>query len=302
MRENGGNVIWRLKRAISIVLVLFLLEVVGGIYSGSLALLSDSGHLLADLLALLLAWYAAYLATLAVTETKTFGYRRAEELTAVVNSVSLLVLCGLILWEAYQRFQSPEPIKTGPLLVFATIGLLGNVYMAVLLHKDREKNLNLKAAWLHVLGDTLGSVAVVANALVIRAFGAVWFDPVVSVFIALLIFAGAVRVLKEVSHVLLEGVPKGIELAAVEQAIRQVSAVKDLHDLHLWTISADLPALSAHIVVDLPNTHEGQKALDGLSGMLASRFGIRHTTFQFECACCSNDGRSCCVLVPSETS
>jgi len=300
MQKISATVAGRLKRAISVVLVLFLLEAVGGIYSGSLALLSDSGHLLADLLALLLAWYASYLATRAVTETKTYGYRRAEEMAAVVNSVSLLILSGLILWEAYQRFQAPEPIKTGPLLIFALIGLLGNLYMVSLLHQDRDKNLNLKAAWLHVLGDTLGSVAVVANAIVIRTFGAVWFDPAVSVFIALLILLGAFRVLKEAGNILLEGVPKGVELAEVEKAIREVPSVKDLHDLHVWTISTDLPALSAHIVVDLPETHEVQKALDGLSGMLSSRFGIRHTTFQFECACCTNDGRTCCVLVAHE--
>jgi cobalt-zinc-cadmium efflux system protein len=243
-----------------------------------------------------LAWYAAYLSTLAVTETKTYGYRRAEELAAVINSVSLLVLSGLIIWEAYQRFQSPQPIKTGALLAVASIGLLGNVYMAVLLHRARRQSLNLKAAWLHVLGDLLGSVAVVANALVVRATGLFWFDPAVSVFIALLILLGALRVLKEAGNVLLEGVPKGIDLPEVEAAIRQVPAVKDLHDLHLWNISSNLPALSAHILVDLPSTHEAQKALDGISQMLALRFGIRHTTFQFECACCSNDGRVCCVL------
>jgi cobalt-zinc-cadmium efflux system protein len=172
--------------------------------------------------------------------------------------------------------------------------------MAVLLHKDREKNLNLKAAWLHVLGDLLGSIAVVASALVIQATGALWFDPAVSVFIALLIFIGALRVLKEAGNILLEGVPKGIDLTEVEKAIRQVPSVKDLHDLHIWTISTDLPALSAHIVVDLPDTHEVQKALNGLSTMLSSRFGIRHTTFQFECACCTNEGQSCCVLVTHE--
>lgn len=300
MQKADATVAGRLKRAISVVLALFLLEVVGGLYTGSLALLSDSGHLLADLLALLLAWYAAYLATLAVSETKTYGYRRAEDLAAVVNSVSLLVICGLILWEAYQRFQSPQPIKTGALLAFASIGLFGNVYMVWLLHGDRHRSLNLRAAWLHVMGDLLGSVAVIASAVVIRFTGAFWFDPAVSVFIALLILFGALRVLKEAGNVLLEGVPKGIDLPEVERAIRQLPSVKDLHDLHLWNISSGLPALSAHIVVDLPGTHEAQQAMDGLAAMLGERFGIRHTTFQFECACCSNDGKVCCVLTAHE--
>ena len=172
--------------------------------------------------------------------------------------------------------------------------------MAVLLHGDREKNLNLKAAWLHVWGDLLGSVAVVINAVVLQVTHAFWFDPAVSVFIGLLICTGAVRVLKEAGHILLEGVPKGIELSDIEKAIRKLPAVKDLHDLHVWTISTDLPALSAHIVVDLPETHEVQKALDGLSEMLSNCFGIRHTTFQFECACCTNEQRTCCVLVAHE--
>ncbi|MCI0330621.1 MAG: cation diffusion facilitator family transporter [candidate division Zixibacteria bacterium] len=295
MKRSDVGALLRLKKAVFVVLALFALEVTGGLYTGSLALLSDSGHLLADLLALLLALYAAYLATLATTETKTYGYRRAEELAAMVNAVSLLVICGLILWEAWNRFQNPHSIKAGPLLGFAAVGLLGNVYMAYLLESHRYESLNLKAAWLHVLGDLLGSVGVVASAVVIQIWGLVWFDPACSIFIALLIFFGAVRVLKEAGNILLEGVPKGVELAQVEAAIRSSPGVLDLHDLHVWNISTSLPALSAHVVVETENTHAAQKTLDELNRLLASRFGIHHATFQFECACCAAEGKACSV-------
>lgn len=300
MKRSNVGALLRLKKAVFVVLALFALEVAGGLYTGSLALLSDSGHLLADLLALLLAWYAAYLATLATTETKTYGYRRAEELAAMVNAVSLLVISGLILWEAWQRFQSPQPVKAGPLLIFASVGLLGNVYMAYLLESHRHESLNLKAAWLHVLGDLLGSVGVVASAIVIQIWGLAWFDPAVSVFIALLIFAGAFRILKEAGNILLEGVPKGLELSQVEAAIRSTPGVRDLHDLHVWNISTNLPALSAHVVMETESTHEAQKALDLLNEMLAKKFGIRHVTFQFECACCVAEGKACAVLTLHE--
>lgn len=300
MMSSDAGALARLKKAIAVVLALFIMEVAGGLYTGSLALLSDSGHLLADLLALTLASYAAYLATLAATETKTYGYRRAEELAAMINAVSLLVISGWILFQAWHRFQAPQSVKAAPLLAVATVGLLGNLYMAGLLGRYRQESLNMKAAWLHVLGDTLGSVGVVVNAIIIQIWGLVWFDPAVSVFIALLIFAGAVRVLKEAGNVLLEGVPKGIELADVQAAIRSVEGVKDLHDLHVWNISAGLPALSAHVVMETENTHEAQKALDSLSALLDRRFNIRHVTFQFECPCCADDGRVCYVLSTHE--
>ncbi len=300
MKRSGTGALLRLKKAVFVVLVLFALEVAGGLYTGSLALLSDSGHLLADLLALLLAWYAAYLATLATTETKTYGYRRAEELAAMVNAVSLLLISGLILWEAWDRFQNPHAIKAVALLGFALIGLLGNVYMVWLLEGHRHESLNLKAAWLHVLGDLLSSVGVVAGAIVIQIWGLVWFDPAVSVFIALLIFAGAIRVLKEAGNILLEGVPKGLSLSEIETAIRSIPGILDLHDLHVWNISTQLPALSAHVVLETENTHEAQKALDALNGILAERFGIRHVTFQFECACCAAEGKACAVLTLHE--
>jgi len=301
MKRSETGALLRLKKAIFVVLGLFVLEVAGGLYTGSLALLSDSGHLLADLLALLLAWYAAYLATLATTETKTYGYRRAEELAAMVNAVSLLVICGLILWEAWNRFQNPQVVKAVPLLGFAAVGLLGNVYMARLLESHRHESLNLKAAWLHVLGDLLGSVGVVVSALVIQIWGLVWFDPAVSVFIALLILAGAIRVLKEAGNILLEGVPKGLSLSEIEAAIRAIPGVLNLHDLHVWNISTNLPALSAHVVLETENTHEAQKVLDALNKSLAERFDIRHVTFQFECACCVSEGKACSVLTLHES-
>ncbi len=300
MERSDTGALLRLKKAVFVVLALFALEVTGGLYTGSLALLSDSGHLLADLLALLLALYAVYLATLATTETNTYGYRRAEELAAMVNAVSLLVIAGLILWEAWDRFQNPHAIKAGALLGFASVGLLGNVYMAYLLESHRHESLNLKAAWLHVLGDLLGSVGVVAGAIVIQIWGLVWFDPAVSVFIALLIFAGAIRVLKEAGNILLEGVPKGLSLPEIEAAIRATPGVMDLHDLHVWNISSGLPALSAHVVLETENTHEAQKALNLLNRTLAERFDIRHVTFQFECACCVAEGKACSVLTLNE--
>ena len=301
MKRSETGALLRLKKAVFVVLALFVLEVAGGLYTGSLALLSDSGHLLADLLALLLAWYAAYLATLAITETKTYGYRRAEELAAMVNAVSLLVIAGLILWEAWDRFQNPQTIKTVPLLGFAAVGLLGNVYMAWLLESHRHESLNLKAAWLHVLGDLLGSVGVVASAIVIQIWGLSWFDPVVSVFIALLVLAGAIRVLKEAGNILLEGVPKGLSLPEIEAAIRAIPGVLNLHDLHVWNISTNLPALSAHVVLETENTHEAQKVLDLLNNTLAEKFNVHHVTFQFECACCVSEGKACSVLTLHES-
>jgi cobalt-zinc-cadmium efflux system protein len=255
-------------------------EVVGGILTNSLALLADAGHMLSDAASLALALFAMWIAQRPPTAERTYGYYRAEILAALFNGASLVAISVYIFYEAYQRFAEP-PEVTGPLMMgIAVGGLVINLIGLWLLHGGRADNLNVRGAWLHVLGDTLGSVGAIGAGALIWAFGWNWADPLASVIIAVLILFSAWNLLKESVAVLMEGAPGHIDVDDVRDAIRGVEGVQAVHDLHVWTISSGLVSLSAH--VDVASLDNYAHLLGHLRHMLDDEFGIGHSTIQIE--------------------
>ncbi len=266
--------------------LLFVLELVGGLSSGSLALLSDAGHVLADALSLGLSWFALVIARRPPSAKASFGYHRVGILVALLNGTTLVIMSALILREAVARFFLPVPIHTTELLIIAGVGLVANLVMAGLLHGGHEHSLNVKSAWLHVLSDTLASVGVIATGLVIRFTGWRTADPIMSVLIAALILAGGWRVLRAAGRVLLELPPPGLDLDEVARQMQSVPGVVGIHDLHVWAITPRILALAAHVQVQDQRLEATQPLLGALCARLREQ-GIEHTTLQFECDDCA---------------
>lgn len=257
-----------------------LAEAVGGWLTNSLALVADAGHMLTDVGALLLTLGAIWFASRPATPNKTYGYYRLEILAAFINGVVLVLISLFVIYEAYLRWNSPPEIRGLELTVIAVGGLIVNLIAAYLLHGDHQEDLNMRGAWLHVMGDALGSVtAIVAGALIV-AFNWVWADAVTSFLISLIIIFGAWRLIHESVNVLLEGTPSHINLTAVEQSILQHENVKNVHDLHVWTITSGMEALSVHIVHH--EAVEQPRLLRSIREKLHAEFGINHLTIQME--------------------
>jgi len=272
------------RRPLSIVLLLtsvyMVAEALGGWWTGSLALMADAGHMLADVVALMLALMAVWFAARPATPNKTFGYYRLEILAALVNGVGLILISLFIIYQAYQRWFFPPPVRSVPMTIVAAGGLLVNLLCARLLHHDREQDLNVRGAWLHVIGDALGSVAAIIAGVLITLFAWNAADPLFSVIISLLIVWSSWNLIRDATNILLEGTPAHINLAAVEDTILQTDGVADVHDLHIWTITSGREALSAHVIhaqaISQPDL------LKELRTKLHDRFGVDHLTIQME--------------------
>lgn len=255
-------------------------EAIGGWLTNSLALLADAGHMLTDVAALSLTLGAIWFASRPATAKKTFGYYRLEILAAFVNGIALVLISLWVIYEAFERFYAPPEVKGLQLTLIAAGGLMVNLIAAYLLHSDHAHDLNMRGAWLHVMGDALGSVAAIAAGVLIIAFGWTWADAVCSVLISLIIVFGAWRLIRESVNVLLEGTPAHINLKAVEETIRATENVTDVHDLHVWTITSGMDALSVHIVHD--ETVSPKELLMSVRAKLHDEFGIDHLTIQME--------------------
>jgi cobalt-zinc-cadmium efflux system protein len=255
-------------------------EAFGGWWTGSLALLADAGHMLADVAALSLALMAVWFSTRPATPLKTFGYYRLEILAALINGVGLVLIALFIFYEAYQRWFTAPKVRSIPMMFVATGGLLVNLTCARLLHRDRKEDLNVRGAWLHILGDALGSGAAIVAGAVITVSGWNAADALFSVLIGLLIVWSSWHLIREATNVLLEGTPAHINLAAVEDAILATEGVTNVHDLHIWTITSGHEALSAHVIhaysISQPNL------LKELRTKLHDGFGVDHLTIQME--------------------
>ena len=279
-----GQVRARNRRILLLVLgltaAITVAEIVGGILTGSLALLADAVHMLSDNLALALALVAVWLAGRPSTPQRSFGYQRAEVLAALVNG---LVLVGLAIWiffEAYRRFSDPPEVLGGWMLAVATVGLVGNLVAAALLARTAHSSLNMQAALRHVVADALGSAGVVAAAIVILTTGWEYADPAVGALIAVLVLASSWTVLRDSVQILLEGTPKGIDARALGGRLASMEGVVDVHDLHVWTITSGFVALSAHVLVEPgDDCHARRRELERL---LADEYGIEHTTLQVD--------------------
>ena len=282
--HGAGSSVRRLGVSLGLTATVMVAEAVGGAVSGSLSLLSDAGHMLTDAGALGLALVAAYLATRPADDKRTFGYRRAEVLAAQINVGALVVLSVWIAWEAIERLGGPgRSIDLRLMAVIAAIGLAANLAILWFLHE--EHGLNARSAFLHVLSDTVSSVAILAGAGAMAMRPELWWiDPVLSLAISALILWGAVRLIVEITHILMEAVPAHLDLGAVTRQMEEAQGVIAVHDLHIWTISSGLYALSAHLVVHAESVGRNDEILTAVKCGLRSSFGIDHMTLQIESA------------------
>jgi len=274
----------RLLVVVAITASVFVAEVIGGLLSGSLALLADAGHMLTDSTGLVIALIAATLAARPATTARTFGLQRAEVLAALVNGLLLVAIAVWVLVQALQRWDEPAKIDSGLMLGVAVVGIAANTAGLLILRAGAADSLNVRAAYLEVLGDLLGSVAVVIAAVVILTTGYTRADSIASLAIFLLIVQRAWSLLRDVVEVLLEAAPRDVDLEQVRAHIRGVPGVVDVHDLHAWTITSGVPVLSAHVVVDQDCIDQGRsgEVLDSLAECLGGHFDVEHCTFQLE--------------------
>lgn len=275
-RKDRRRLIW----ALGLTAVIAAAELLGGLFANSLSLISDAGHMLTDLSALMLSLIAIFLASRPADPKKTYGYYRAEILSALVNGVVLIGLTGFILYQAYQRVGAPETVKLGAAAGVGTLGLLANLLALTFLR--RAHTLNVRGAFLHVLGDTLSSVGVLVGTGLMWLTGWYVVDAVVSMAIALVIVVSAIRLLRDAVDILLEAVPAHVDLERVRSIMTGVNGVTEVHDLHVWTISSGIYALSAHLVVVDPMVCNNDEILTAVKHELLERFGIDHTTIQIE--------------------
>ncbi len=261
-----------------------IIEAIGGILTNSLALLADAGHMLSDSISLGVGLLAFILGEKAADYSKTYGYKRFEILAAVFNGVTLVLIAIYIFYEAYQRFTDPPEVASTGMLIIATIGLLVNILVAWILMRggDTKENLNIRAAFLHVIGDLLGSVGAIIAALMILFFNWGWADPFASVIVAVLVLISGWHVTKDAVHVLMEGTPKNVEIDAVIKTIESIPGVNNMHDLHVWSITSGQNALSCHVVVDgTISIQESQEILRTIEDELEDE-NIGHATIQME--------------------
>lgn len=277
--DHGASQSGRLRIALAITLLVLVTELVGGFVANSLTLLADAGHMLTDVAALGLTLFVTWFSRRPETPKRTYGYLRLEILAAFLNGGALLVISALIIWEAVTRIREPEAVAGGLMLVIALVGLAANVISARALHPASESSLNLRGAYLHILGDLLGSVGTVVAAVVIRTTGWHLADPIASIIVSLLILRSAWALVRESVDVMLESTPSHISLGAVRAQLEAIPGIEAVHDLHVWTVTSGVIAMSTHAIVREPERHQHvlEHALDAMR-----LFGIQHVTVQIE--------------------
>ena len=278
-------------------LVFTAVELFAGFRAHSLALLSDAGHNFTDALALLLAWFGFYLQSKPADEVKTFGYHRAGVLSAFVNALTLGALSTFIFYESYQRLRAPQPVNDTVMLVVALLALALNGGVMWGLRVARQNDINVRGAFVHMLGDLLGAIGILIGAIVIRITGWAQVDPILSILIGILIVWTAWGIIQEALNILLEGLPRGLELQAVIAQMRGVEGVLDVHDLHIWSLGSSTHALSCHVLIEDVPPSASDCILRRLNDVVADRFHIRHTTVQFEHVSCAVSENGCVIPV-----
>ncbi len=279
------------KLLITVILngTITLAEFIGGIFSNSLALISDAIHNLSDTVALVITYFTLKISRRASDNTHTFGYKRIQIIAALFNSVTLIAICLYLLYEAYGRFMDPEPIKSVPMFVVAFIGLLANLISVILLRKHSDDNLNIKAAYLHLIGDTLSSVAVIIGGILIFFYEIYWIDAVITALISLYIIKETYAVLYETYKILMQVTPSGINLDEVVAKIKTLEGVENVHHVHIWNLTDQEIHFEGHVEVceDIPLS-KGQLIMDAVQELLVHEFHIHHVTTQLEYNRCSN--------------
>jgi cobalt-zinc-cadmium efflux system protein len=270
--------------ALWINFIFLIIEVIGGLYTGSLALLSDAGHMLTDVGALGLAIIVSRIADRPPDERRTYGYLKTEILGAFINGSTLVAICGFIIWEAIRRFQNPQPILAGPMLVVAFLGLAANLISARMLQKGKSYDINIKGAYLHLIFDALGSVGAIASGLLIWLWGMYWIDTIASLLIVILILAVTWKMILDSVKMLIDSVPEHLNYQQIRDALLNLDHILNVHDLHIWSMGQNEPSLSAHLILSKDCTdkdHWGQ-CLKFTKKMLVEKFQITHTTLQVE--------------------
>lgn len=262
-------------------LLLVAIELAGGVMGHSIALISDAAHNLTDVPSLLIAWLAMRWAERPANSEKTFGYHRSGILAAFVNAIILLLISGFLFFEAWNRFLHPGTVRAGIMIVISLVALAINGGITLAVVRGR-RDLNMRAVFIHNLGDALSNVGVLGGALIIRASGAQWVDPLLGAAIGAMVLWSSIGILREASHILLEGLPRGMSLSAVAHAILAAPGVQEVHDIHIWTLGTDLHALSCHIRIPDMHLEQCEQLLDDIRRRLAEEFHITHTTIQFE--------------------
>lgn len=286
--QDGRKLGWSLGIAAAV----FAAELIGGILTGSLALQSDAWHVLADVLALAFSWWAVKMTKRRPTAEHTYGYARLGVLAALVNGVSLMALSGYIFYEAIRRFREPVSVATTEMMVIAVLGLLANGAMVAILESGSRNNLNVKSAFLHVVGDTLASVGVILAGVIMAVWHWYLADPLISVAIAALMLRSAYGVARESVRILMESAPPSAPLHEVATAVKTIPGVANVHDIHIWNLSGEIVALSMHAILE-PTGSDARSKIDEINRLLAKRFGIFHTTIQAECDCPNKDSLLC---------
>jgi cobalt-zinc-cadmium efflux system protein len=281
--KSGRTLIWSFVATTAFV----IFEFVAGAKAHSLALISDAGHNLTDALALLLAWFAVYIQRKPADESRTFGYHRAGVLAAFVNALTLVAFSVWVLYESWLRLITPEPVNETAMIWVAGAAVALNGGIMIGLHGDAHHDLNTKGAYVHMLGDLLGALGIIAGALIIRFTGWQRIDPILSAIIGLLVVWSAWDVIRESLNILLEGLPRGINLGEVSASMRQVEGVLDVHDLHVWSLGSSSSALSCHVLIDDMPHSQSEGILHSLNRVLGDRFHLHHTTIQLEHVNCA---------------
>lgn len=290
----------RLIISIAITGFILIAEIAGGLWTGSLALLSDAAHVFLDIFALVLSYSALRLSSLPPNDDFTFGYHRSEVFASLINGITLALISAGILWEAYHRFLTPQPVLGMELLVIATLGLVANLLVAFILsgghhHADHHDDANVKSALYHVLGDAFSSLGVIAAGAVIWKTGWNLADPLAGAIIGIIIVAGSWKVIKSSTHILMEGTPTCLSLRAIEENMCRSPGVAEVHDLHIWNLCSQNAILSAHVVKDDSSRISSEDVIMDLKLRLREEFGIEHSTLQLECKCCDENSvcRTC---------
>lgn len=283
---RGKKLLWVTILNLSITLV----QIVGGLISNSLSLLSDALHNLGDSSAIFIALLAGKRSQKSADEHHTFGYKRIEILAALFNAVMLIAICIFLFVEAYERFAEPQPIKGLLMLIVATFGLLANLISVVILNKDKDENLNVKAAYLHLMGDTLSSVAVILGGLAIWQFGIYWIDPLITIFVGVYLIYHTWGVVKQTVDILMQFTPKNIDIALIKIAVEKLETVENIHHLHVWKLNDTQIHLEAHInLTDNVNMIQMMGIKDRVEQLLQQEFNINHITLQMGYECCKGN-------------
>ena len=283
----------RLALSLGLTLAFVFFELAAGIAANSLALLTDAAHNFTDVIALSLSWYAIRLATQPSNARKTYGYHRAGILVALVNATTLVVISLGIFYQAWRRFLAPPQVQSGILIGVGLVAFIINLVTALLVKKGSEHDLNMRSAFLHLMGDVLSTVGAVVAGVIIYFSGANWLDALVSVFIAILILWNAWGILRETVDILLEATPRDVDMSAMIADVMQVKGVLGVHDLHVWSISSNLRTMSAHILIDDISISSGAAIQAAINELVAHRYNITHATLQLECSGCAPDMLYC---------